>query len=121
LRAAHLIGAAIARSVLLIEEVLHVPPGGVVGGRHLRLLLRAWMMRPRPRSTTLSVPWSSAGKSITSVTKWRIISSPDPPPVSSAPATRSSKNLRRGHYELGIDADPKRQLPAAFAELAVAI
>jgi hypothetical protein len=31
------------------------------------------------------------------------------------------QNLRHGHYELGIDADPKRQLPAAFAELAVAI
>ena len=31
------------------------------------------------------------------------------------------QNLRRGHYELGIDADPKRQLPAAFTELAVAI
>ena len=31
------------------------------------------------------------------------------------------QNLRRGHYELGIDADPKRQLPAAFNELAVAI
>jgi hypothetical protein len=29
--------------------------------------------------------------------------------------------VRRGHYELGIDADPKRQLPAAFAELALAI
>jgi hypothetical protein len=31
------------------------------------------------------------------------------------------QNLRRGHYELGVDANPKRQLPAAFAELAVAI
>jgi transposase-like protein len=31
------------------------------------------------------------------------------------------QNIRRGHYELGIDADPKRQLPAAFTELAVAI
>jgi transposase, IS6 family len=31
------------------------------------------------------------------------------------------QNVRRGHYELGIDADPKRQLPAAFAELALAI
>jgi transposase, IS6 family len=30
-------------------------------------------------------------------------------------------NLRRGHYELSIDADPKRQLPTAFTELAVAI
>jgi IS6 family transposase len=31
------------------------------------------------------------------------------------------QNLRRGHYELGIDAHPKRQLPAAFTELALAI
>ena len=31
------------------------------------------------------------------------------------------QNLRRGHYELGIDIDPKRQLPAAFTELAHAI
>jgi transposase, IS6 family len=31
------------------------------------------------------------------------------------------QNLRRGHYELGVDANPKRQLPAAFTELAVAI
>ena len=31
------------------------------------------------------------------------------------------QNLRRGHYELGINTDPKRQLPAAFTELAVAI
>jgi hypothetical protein len=27
-------------------------------------------------------------------------------------------NLRRGHYELGVDTHPKRQLPAAFTELA---
>ena len=31
------------------------------------------------------------------------------------------QNLRRGHYELGVDVNPKRQLTAAFAELAVAI
>ena len=31
------------------------------------------------------------------------------------------QNLRRGHYELGVDTDPKRQLPAAFIELALAI
>ena len=31
------------------------------------------------------------------------------------------QNLRRGHYELGVDTDPKRQLPAAFTELALAI
>ena len=31
------------------------------------------------------------------------------------------QNLRRGHYELGVDIDPKRQLPAAFIELALAI
>jgi IS6 family transposase len=31
------------------------------------------------------------------------------------------QNLRRGHYELGVDADPKRKLPAAFAELVIAI
>jgi transposase-like protein len=31
------------------------------------------------------------------------------------------QNLRRDHYELGINADPKRQHPASFTELAVAI
>ena len=31
------------------------------------------------------------------------------------------QNLRRGHYEFSINADPKRQHPAAFTELAVAI
>jgi transposase-like protein len=28
------------------------------------------------------------------------------------------QNLRRGHYELGVDADPRHRIPAAFAELA---
>ncbi len=31
------------------------------------------------------------------------------------------QNLRRGHYELGLDADPRHRLPAAFTELACAI
>ena len=31
------------------------------------------------------------------------------------------QNLRRGHYELGVDADPNHRLPAAFLELALAI
>ena len=31
------------------------------------------------------------------------------------------QNLRRGHYELGLDAEPGRQLEAVFAELALAI
>jgi IS6 family transposase len=31
------------------------------------------------------------------------------------------QNLRRGHYELGLDADPGHRFPAAFAELALAI
>jgi len=31
------------------------------------------------------------------------------------------QNIRRGHYELGIDADPHRRLAAAFTELALAI
>jgi transposase-like protein len=31
------------------------------------------------------------------------------------------QNLRRGHYELGLDADPQQRLPAIFAELARAI
>jgi IS6 family transposase len=31
------------------------------------------------------------------------------------------QNLRQGHYEFGMDVDPKRRLPAAFAELALAI
>jgi hypothetical protein len=29
--------------------------------------------------------------------------------------------VRRGHYELGSDADPKIRLTTAFAELALAI
>jgi IS6 family transposase len=28
---------------------------------------------------------------------------------------------RRGHYELGVDVDPRHRIPAAFAELAHAI
>jgi transposase-like protein len=31
------------------------------------------------------------------------------------------QNLRRGHYDLGIDADPRHRLAAAFTELALAI
>ena len=31
------------------------------------------------------------------------------------------QNLRRGHYELGIELDPRHRLPAAFAELAHAL
>jgi transposase, IS6 family len=31
------------------------------------------------------------------------------------------QNLRRGHYELGVDEDPQHRLPVAFAELALAI
>ena len=31
------------------------------------------------------------------------------------------QNLRRGHYELGIDAHPQHLLAAAFTELALAI
>jgi IS6 family transposase len=31
------------------------------------------------------------------------------------------QNLRRGHYELGLDADPRSQLSAAFAELTLAV
>ena len=31
------------------------------------------------------------------------------------------QNLRRGHYELGLDVDPTHQLTAAFVELALAI
>jgi hypothetical protein len=31
------------------------------------------------------------------------------------------QNLRRGHYELGLDAPPATRLAAAFAELAQAI
>jgi IS6 family transposase len=31
------------------------------------------------------------------------------------------QNLRRGHYELGLDADPRHRLLAVFAELARAI
>jgi transposase, IS6 family len=31
------------------------------------------------------------------------------------------QNLRRGHYELGVDAHPKQQLSTAFTELAIAI
>ena len=31
------------------------------------------------------------------------------------------QNLRRGHYELGMDSDPRHRLPAVFTELACAI
>jgi IS6 family transposase len=31
------------------------------------------------------------------------------------------QNLRRGHYELALDLDPNHRIPAAFAELALAI
>jgi transposase-like protein len=31
------------------------------------------------------------------------------------------QNLRRGHYELGVDAGPRHRLPAVFTELARAI
>ncbi|SBW22638.1 Integrase catalytic region [Candidatus Protofrankia californiensis] len=31
------------------------------------------------------------------------------------------QNIRRGHYELGTDAEPHRRLTAAFTELALAI
>ena len=31
------------------------------------------------------------------------------------------QNLRRGHYELGVDEDPQHRLPVAFTELALAI
>jgi transposase-like protein len=31
------------------------------------------------------------------------------------------QNIRRGHYELGVDSEPKRQLSAAFTELTLAI
>ena len=31
------------------------------------------------------------------------------------------QNLRRGHYQLGVDENPQHRLPAAFAELALAI
>jgi IS6 family transposase len=31
------------------------------------------------------------------------------------------QNLRRGHYELGVDVDPRHRIPMAFAELAHAI
>jgi transposase, IS6 family len=31
------------------------------------------------------------------------------------------QNLRRGHYELGMDSNPRHRLPAVFTELACAI
>jgi hypothetical protein len=31
------------------------------------------------------------------------------------------QNLRRGHYELGPDLDPRHRIPGAFAELTLAI
>ena len=31
------------------------------------------------------------------------------------------QNLRRGHYELGIEAPPAKRVAAAFTELALAI
>jgi transposase, IS6 family len=31
------------------------------------------------------------------------------------------QNIRRGHYELGVDVDPLHRIPAVFTELACAI
>jgi IS6 family transposase len=31
------------------------------------------------------------------------------------------QNIRRGHYELSVELDPQHRLPAAFAELTLAI
>ncbi len=31
------------------------------------------------------------------------------------------QNIRRGHYELGLDLDPRHRLPATFTELALSI
>jgi transposase-like protein len=31
------------------------------------------------------------------------------------------QNLRRGHYELGLDVDPRHRIPNAFAELTLAM
>ena len=31
------------------------------------------------------------------------------------------QNMRRGHYELGLDADPRHRLPGGLGELARAI
>jgi transposase, IS6 family len=31
------------------------------------------------------------------------------------------QNLRRGHYELGMETDPRQRFPAAFTELTHAI
>ncbi|SBW24732.1 hypothetical protein FDG2_4279 [Candidatus Protofrankia californiensis] len=31
------------------------------------------------------------------------------------------QNVRRGHYELGVEADPRLRVSAAFAELALAV
>jgi hypothetical protein len=31
------------------------------------------------------------------------------------------QNVRRGHYELGVEASPNTRIPAAFAELTLAI
>jgi hypothetical protein len=36
-------------------------------------------------------------------------------------ARRESQNLRRGHYELGVDALPGLTLTAAFDELALVV
>jgi IS6 family transposase len=32
-----------------------------------------------------------------------------------------AQNLRRGHYELGLDTEPGRRLAAVFSELALAV
>ncbi|CAI7978037.1 hypothetical protein FRAHR75_410001 [Frankia sp. Hr75.2] len=34
---------------------------------------------------------------------------------------RSFRNIRRGHYELAVDIDPRLRLAAAFTELAAAV
>jgi hypothetical protein len=44
-----------------------------------------------------------------------------PSPMTEKSGHAFIQNLRRGHYELGLNAEPGRRLEAIFTELALAI
>ena len=81
----------------LLPAVCHVTEqyaNNPIESDHARLKSRLWLMRGLKRLRSARV--ISAGHAFV-------------------------QNLRRSHYELGLDIDPRYRLPAAFAELALAI
>jgi transposase, IS6 family len=71
-----------------------IPVNNAVEADHGRLKARLWPMRGLKRLRSALV--ISAGHALV-------------------------QNLRRGHYELGLDSNPRHRLPAIFTELARAI